>query len=108
MLFDVWIFIERVFQKKPTENPLREFACLLLIWIRSEPNKRFGKTLLKIRQKNKTLIGYRMKFLFWLMNFKILSGESVKPIFMRQPKDSQANRSRGNGGNRNWERSVTH
>ena len=44
MLFDVWIFIERVFQKKPTENPLREFACLLLIWIRSEPNKRFGNT----------------------------------------------------------------
>ena len=33
------------------------------------------ETLLKIRQKNKTLIGYRMKFLFWLMNFKILSGE---------------------------------
>ena len=48
------------------------------------------ETLLKIRQKNKTLIGYRMKFLFCLMNFKILSGKSVKPIFMRQPKDSQA------------------
>lgn len=25
--------------------------------------------------KSLTFIGYRMKFLFWLMNFKILSGE---------------------------------
>ncbi len=41
MLFDVWIFIERVFQKKPTENPLREFACLV---VRYGQNKRFGNT----------------------------------------------------------------
>ena len=31
----------------------------------------------------------------------------MKPIFMRQPKDSRADH-RGNGGNRNWDRFVTH
>ena len=31
----------------------------------------------------------------------------MKPIFMRQPKDSQADHRR-NGGNRNWDRFVTH
>ena len=46
MLFDVWIFIERVFQKK---NRLKEsFERMRLSFvdldIRSEPNKRFGNT----------------------------------------------------------------
>lgn len=59
------------------------------------------ETLLKIRQKNKTLIGYRMKFLFWLE-------KSTKPISMRRPKRSpDKSIRRGNGGNRNWALSVT-
>ena len=66
------------------------------------------ETLLKIRKKNKTLIGYRMKFLFWLMNFKILSGEINESNFY-ETAEKIADKSirRGNGGNRNWERSVT-
>ena len=86
---------------------MREFACL--VDLRSEPNKRFGKTLLKIRQKNKTLIGCRMKFLFWLMNFKILSGEiSEANFYETAEKMPGKSMHRGNGENRNRERSVTH
>ena len=65
------------------------------------------ETLLKIRQKNKTLIGYRMKFLFWLMNFKILSGEINETNFYKTARSPDKSIRRGNGGNRNWERSVT-
>lgn len=46
MLFNVWIFIERVFQKKTTERESFERIRLSFVDldIRSEPNKRFGNT----------------------------------------------------------------
>lgn len=46
---------------------------------------------MKIRQKNKTLIGYRMKFLFWLMNFKILSGEISEANFYETARSLDKN-----------------
>ena len=50
-----------------------------------------------------------MKFLFWLMNFKILSGEiSEANFYETAEKMPGKSMHRGNGENRNRERSVTH